>query len=204
MPEVSIAEPMSLPRTPGRKIVRREEAQSWIDGYRFLEEAQRAADALARDARTAYEEAKACGFEEGRRAGGDQAAAIIADTSAKVDRYLASIESQVGELALSIAEQVLGQFPDVEVVTRAAKQALESFRREKYLRVRVSPLVLQEVQQALAAWSATELPGMTLVVEANPHLKSRQCTIATEFAVVDASVEEQLNILRRTLTVGGT
>lgn len=203
MPEGPIAEPTLLPRSPGRRIVRREEAQSWIDGYRFLEEAQRAAATLSRDARTAYEEAKARGFEEGRSAGGNQAAAIIADTSAKVDRYLASIESQVAELALSIAEQVLGGFPDVEIVTRAAKQALESFRREKYLKVRVSPFVLQEAQRTLAAWSATELPGMTLVVEANPHLKSRQCTIATEFAVVDASVDEQLNILRRTLTDRG-
>src|SRR5262245_37405896 len=179
----------SLPRSPGRKIIRREEAQNWVDGYRFVAEGQRAADELRQNAQVAYDEAKARGFEEGRAAGAAEAAAIVAETVAKVDQYLASIEQQVAELSLTIVEQVLGRLPDGDVMARIAKQALEAFRREKQVRLRVSPTVLEDVQRALSAWPGAEASGPTLVIEADPRLAPKQCTIVTEFAVVDASLD---------------
>ena len=30
---------MSLPRSPGRRIVRREDAENWVDGNRFIAQA---------------------------------------------------------------------------------------------------------------------------------------------------------------------
>src|SRR5262245_29952207 len=116
MPDGSVANLTSLPRAPGRRIVRASDAQNWIDGYRFVEEARCYADSLAQSARTAYDEAKARGFDEGRDAGSAAAAAIVADTNAKVDRYLASIESQLTELSLAIVEQVIGRFDDADLV----------------------------------------------------------------------------------------
>ena len=190
--------PASLPRSPGRKIIRREEAQNWVDGYRFVAEGQRAADELRQSAQVAYDEAKARGFDEGRAAGAAEAAAIIAETVAKVDQYLASIEQQVAELSLSIVEQVLGQLPDGDIMARTAQQALEAFRREKHVRLRVSPTVLEDVQRALSAWPGAEASGPTLVIEPDARLAPKQCTIVTEFAVVDASLDAQLNIVRRT------
>jgi type III secretion protein L len=201
MQEGLVATLTSLPQSPGRRIIRREEAQSWIDGYRFLDDARRQADSLSKDARRAYEDAKARGFAEGRSAGGAEAAGIVADTAAKVDQYLASIEMQVAELALSIVEQMLGRFDDVDAVMRAARQALASFRREKGLKIRVSPQLVEEAQQALAPGSGTDVLGPIITVEADPRLEPRQCTIVTEFAVVDASLDAQLEILRRTLVL---
>jgi type III secretion protein L len=190
----------SLPRLPGRNIIRREDADNWVDGYRFGAEARRAADALAQTAQAAFDENKARGFDEGRRAGEVEAAAMLAETSAKVDQYLASIESQVAELSLAIVEQVLGRLDDAEIVARAAKQALASFRREKYLKVRVSPNVHDDVQRALSTWPEPDSSGPMLTVEADPRLATRQCTIATEFAVVDASLDAQLTVIRQALT----
>ena len=77
--------PTSLPRSPSQKIIRREEAQNWVDGYRFIAEGRRAAAELQESAQVAYEEAKARGFDEGRAAGAAEAAAIIAGTVAKVE-----------------------------------------------------------------------------------------------------------------------
>ena len=190
----------ALPRVPGKKIIRREDADNWIDGYRFVAEARRAADTLAQNAQTAFDEHKARGFDEGRRAGEADAAALLAETSAKVDHYLASVESQLAELSLAIVEQVLGRLDDAETVARAAKQALASFRREKYLKVRVSPNVHDDVQRALSSWPEPDGAGPVLSVEADPRLGPRQCTVATEFAVVDASLDAQLTVIRLVLT----
>src|SRR5262245_25663448 len=154
--------PTSLPRSPGQKIIRREEAQNWVDGYRFVAEGRRAADELRQSAQVAYEEAKARGLDEGRAAGAAEAAAIVAQTAAKVDHYLASIEQQVAELSLSIVERMLGALPEGEITARVAKQALEAFRREKHVRVRVSPAVLEDVQRALSAWPDAAAPGSML------------------------------------------
>jgi len=197
MQEDTPASPTSLPRSPAQKIIRREEAQNWVDGYRFVAEGRRAADELRQSAQVAYEEAKARGFDEGRAAGAAEAAAIVAETVAKVDQYLASIEQQVAELSLSIVEQVLGTLADGEIMARVANQALAAFRREKHVRVRVSPAVLEDVQRALSAWPGNDAPGPMLVIEADPRLEPRQCTIVTEFAVVDASLDAQLTVLRR-------
>ena len=142
------------------------------------------------------------GFAQGRESGSAEAAAIVADTLAKVDRYLVSIETQVAGLSLSIVEQILGRFEDADLVARAARQALASFRREKYLKVRVSPPQLDATQRALSAWSQDDAAGPALVVEADPRLAPRQCTIVTEFAVVDASLDAQLDIVRRALGTG--
>jgi type III secretion protein L len=202
MPDSTSAMPISLPRSPGARIVRREDAQNWVDGYRFVEEARRHADKLSQSAHAAYEDAKARGLEEGRATGNAEAAAIVVDTVAKVDRYLASIETQVASLSLSIVERILGQFDDAELVACAAKQALSSFRREQHVTVRVSPQQVEATERALSAWSAADVEGPSLVVEADPQLAARQCLIVTPFAVVDASADAQLDIVRRALGAG--
>src|SRR5262245_37928702 len=135
MPDEHVAV-SALPRVPGRKIIRREDADNWIDGYRFVAEARRAADTLAQTAQAAFDETKACGFEEGRRAGEAEAAALLAETSAKVDQYLASVESQVAELSLAIVAQVLGRLADTEMVARAGHPAHAARRRGTAPRVR--------------------------------------------------------------------
>jgi type III secretion protein L len=203
MSEGSIANATPLPRSPGVKIIRRDEAQSWIDGYHFLEEARRSAAALLLAAQSGCEKARARGLDEGRNAGAAEAAAMVADTRGKCDRYLASIESQVAELSLSIIEQVLGTLDEAEVVARVTKRALASFRRDKHVTIRVAPELLEAVQLELSTWTAAEPVGPTLTVEADARCAPRQCAIVTEFAVVDASVDAQLNVFRRILATSG-
>jgi type III secretion protein L len=203
MSDGSVANLTSLPRSPGRRVVRAAEAQNWIDGYRFVEEARRCSDELTQSARTAYEEAKTRGFEEGRNAGSAEAAAIVADTNAKVDRYLSSIESQLTELSLAIVERVIGRFDDADIVARTAAHALTSFRREKHLKIRVSPELVEDVERALSVSLDTDHPQPSLAIEGDPQLSSRQCRIVSEFAVIDASLDAQLDIIRRMGTASG-
>jgi type III secretion protein L len=193
----------SLPRSPGRRIIRAADAQNWLDGYRFVDDARCAADAMTQSAQAAYDDAKARGFEEGRIAGAAEAATIVAGTCADVDRYLATIESQLTELSLAIAEQVIGRLDDADIVARAAKHALASFRREKHLKIRVAPQLVEEVQQALSESLGPDAPDRALIVEGDAKFGPRQCTIVSEFAIVDASLDAQLDIVRRMAAASG-
>ncbi len=70
------------------------------------------------------EQARAEGFEHARRQGAEEAAALLAQTSAQVDRYLAGLETSLAELALNIARQVLGELDGRERLVRCTAQAL--------------------------------------------------------------------------------
>jgi type III secretion protein L len=179
-----------LPRGPGARILRTEEAGAWQDGYRFLAEVRRAAAQVEETARKTYASEHARGFAEGRSAGANEGARFLTETVAKVDRHLAALEHEIGALALEVVRRVLGQLDTADLVTRTATQAVAEFRRGKFLKVTVHPAAVDQVAATLAA-----LPrdgGPTVTVEADPALDERGCIVASDFAVVDAGLEAQL------------
>jgi type III secretion protein L len=179
-----------LPRGPGVKILRAEEAGLWQDGYRFLAEARRTAAQAEKKAHETYLAGYQRGVAEGRIAGANEAARLLGETAAKVDRHVAALEQDIGALVLEVVRRVLGQFDAADLVARTAAQAIAEFRREKWLKVTVHPAAVDQVVTTLAA-----LPrdgGPTVSVEGDPALDERACVVASDFAVVDAGLEAQL------------
>jgi type III secretion protein L len=123
-------------------------------------------------------------------AGANEAARLVSETALKVDRHLTSLEREIGALALNVVRRVLGELDAGELIARAAAQAVGEFRREKWLKVTVHPAAAERVRAVLAA-----LPqdgGPTVTVESDPALDECACIVASDFAVVDASLEAQL------------
>ena len=190
MLEVSRVSFEDLPQGPGAKVLRAEEAGAWQDGYRFLAEVRRAAAQAEETARKTYANEYARGFAEGRMAGANEAARLLSETAAKVDRHLAALEQEIGGLALEVVRRVLGRFDAADLVMRTAAQAVAEFRREKWLKVTVHPAAVDQVATALAALPPNG--GPTVTVEADPALDPRACIVASDFAVVDAGIDAQL------------
>jgi type III secretion protein L len=189
-----------LPREPGVKVLRAAEAAVWQDGFRFLAAVRRAAAQVNEIARKTYAVEYARGFAEGRAAGASEAARLVSETTAKVDRHIASLEQDIGALALNVIRRVLGELDAGDLIARAAAQALGEFRREKWLKVTVHPAAADRVRAALAA-----LPpdgGPTLTVESDPALDERACIVASDIAVVDASLETQLEAFAAAFAAG--
>jgi type III secretion protein L len=178
-----------LPTGPSGRILRAADADAWHEGCRFLAAVREAADRVEENARNTYADAYATGYAEGRTAGAVEASRLVRDTAAKVDRYLATLEHEIGALALNVVRRVLGEIDAAELVARAATQALVEFRQEKSVKVTVHPAAVERVNAALAA-----LPrgGGGTTVESDPTLDQGACIVATDFAVVDASIEAQL------------
>jgi type III secretion protein L len=189
-----------LPREPGVNVLRAAEAAVWQDGFQLLAAARRAAAEVNEIARKTYAVEHARGFAEGRAAGANEAARLVSETTAKVDRHLASLAQDIGALALGVLRRVLGELDAGELIARAAAQAVGEFRREKWLKVTVHPAVADRVRAALAG-----LPpdgGPTVAVESDPALDERACIVASDFAVVDASLEAQLEAFASAFAVG--
>lgn len=189
-----------LPSRPLARIIRAEDAASWIDGYAFLERAK--AEAAAIRAAAEDEVAKACqaGREEGRKVGEAEAAALLMRTHEDVDRYLASVEPSVAALAMDIVGRVIGTIDDAELVSRAAHQALKELRHESGIVVNVAPELVADVRQNLVA-RGSEMA--TVRVVADRHLSATQCTVTTPAASIDVGIEAQLKAIRDAMIAPG-
>jgi type III secretion protein L len=189
MSEAELTALGNLPRGPGIKILRAAEADAWRDGHRFLAAASQSSEQIRQAATAAYEAEHARGYADGQAEGAQESTRLVNDTVSKVDRYLATLDQQIAGLVMDVVRRVLGEFDAVDLISRAATRAIADFRREKFLTVTVHPEVLARVRTALAAVGGI---GPTVTVEGDPRLDKEACVVASEFAVIDASIETQL------------
>jgi type III secretion protein L len=189
-----------FPEEPGPRIVRAADADAWQDGYRFLAAVREAAGKVEETAHAAYTAAYEQGYAEGRAAGSFEASRMVHETTLAVDRYLARLENEIGALALSVVRRMFGDLDVTDLVARAATQALAEFRHEKNVRVTVHPAAVDRVNAALAAFMQGKHAPVT--VESDPALDEGACIVASDFAVVDASIDVQLRALEAGLASG--
>lgn len=192
----------SLPARPTGRVLSAAEAKAWQDGFQFLGVAKGEAKELRTAARQAYAGEYSRGFEDGKAEGDAEAARIVAETTAKVDRYLGSLENDVVALALDVARRVFGAFDNEELVARAARQAVSEMRRAKYVKVTVHPTVAEAVRAQLADVAENADAGFSIEVLPDSTLSPQACIVATDIAVMDASVESQLRGIEKALGKG--
>ena len=184
-----------VPKRPFARILRAAEVRAWQDGYAFLDEARRDAQQLRDAARRAYAVEYAQGYEDGKAQGDADATRLVSETAVKVDRYLGGLEAEVISLALDVVRRMLGEFDVSMLVAKAARQAVAEIRRAKYLKVRVHPGSVDRVRDQLDAVFRESDLGMTVEIDADDALAAGACIVSTDFAVVDASVDAQLNAI---------
>jgi type III secretion protein L len=160
-----------------------------MEGYRFLEQA-----------RLAYESEHVRGHTAGRAAGMKEASALVAETAIKADRYLRSLEADIAVLAMAIVRKILGEFDGAEIVARVTLEALTAFRNEKALTITVNPQAIPEVSKALASQAARLKFEFAYKIEGDTALPLSACVIETEFEILHASLDDQLQALLAALT----
>ena len=174
-------------------VLNARDVKAWQDAFEFLNHAEKQiADQKTEAEETAsrlYEAERARGYEDGKA----EATKLIAETTLKVDRYLQSIEPQVAKLAMSVIDRVLGNFDTRDLVAAAAAHAIVDLRREKGLTVSVHPDVVDSVSKEFARLGLSGRIEVT--IEGNPALDRTACIIASDLAVVDASVKTQLSAI---------
>ena len=171
-------------------VLNARDVKAWQDAFEFLNHAEKQIAEEKTQAEEAasrlYEAERTRGYEDGKA----EATRLITVTTLKVDRYLQSIEPQVAKLAMSVVNRVLGNFDTRDLVAAAAAHAIVDLRREKGLTVSVHPDVVDSVSKEFARLGLSGRIEVT--IEGNPALDRTACIIASDLAVVDASVKTQL------------
>ncbi|EPM46865.1 FliH/SctL family protein [Pseudomonas syringae] len=191
-----------LPSRPASRIVRAAEAAPWIDGYAFVEAAHRQARSVRENSAQWLEQARAEGFERARQEGAEQVAALLAQASVGVDRYLAGLENELAELALGIARQVLGEMDDRERLLRCTAQALSAFRQDQALTLYVPLAEVEGLRQQLghAPLALKALKALkALSIVGDDQLQAGQARLGGPAGSVELGLDAQLDNLRRAL-----
>jgi type III secretion protein L len=183
---------IGLPPRPGKRILKAAEAQAWRDGFDFLDAAKRRAAELNETARSAYGDSVAEGYRAGKAEGAAEAARLLAEVSAKVDRYFGSIEKDVIDLATDVIARVLGEFDAGDLVAKAARQTIAEMRRSRFIKVTVHPQAVEAVRDELEAIRAESAFQGTIEIIADADLPRDGCVVATDIAVVDATISVQI------------
>lgn len=146
-------------------------------------------------ARRAYAAEYAQGYEDGKAQGDADASRLISEAAVKVDRYLGGLEAEVTGLALEVVRRILGEFDVGALVAKAARQAVTEIRRARYLKIRVHPASVDRVREELDAVLRKSDLGMMVEIDADDALAPAACILSTDIAVIDASIDAQLDAI---------
>lgn len=184
---------------PERRVIRSEDYQAWVEGQAFLEAAKAHAQEIEAEAREAYAREKERGYQDGLAEAAMKAAEQQLDTIAQTVSWFETIEKQMAELVIQSTEKILGELDDVELIRRVVQSAMRVMRNQKQVTLRVNPDMVEPVQKRLADIMA-DFPGVTFVdVAPDARMRRGGCILESELGVVDASIEIQLEALKRSL-----
>lgn len=145
------------------------------------------------EAEKVYASERKRGYSDGMEAAALQTAKLVSETSQKVDRYLASLDKEVANLALSIVRNVLNEFDDDELVAKAASKAISDMRTAKAVYIKIHPSAEMRVRDDLTSIvNSAHEPMPVVTIETDDQLDTQSCILSTEFAVVEATIETQL------------
>lgn len=198
---------------PAATVLAPEDYARAVDAAALRETAERDASAIRREAETeaarlkaeaeaVYEAEKRRGFEDGLAAGQAEVAERMVTLVTRSVDYLASAEGEVARTVLVCLRKILGEFPEEDLVLRAARAALGLVRSESRIRLCVRPEVEPALRDRVGALLAGHGDIGFVEIVGDPSMTRGGCRLETELGVVDASIEQQLDALEKAIRHG--
>ncbi|WP_316230307.1 type III secretion system stator protein SctL [Bradyrhizobium sp. SZCCHNR1051] len=181
-------------------VVRAEEAETWFSAAASLADARRQCEQIAAQARLAFEEQRMRGFEDGRLAGVEEAARLIAETKVTVDDLVADLQDELITLVVEIIREILGSFEPDDLAARAITRALEEMRSGTALVLMTAPQEMESIRVRVATLLEDGADQLTIV--SDPQFAPGRCMLWSEFGQIDVSVDAQLEQLALALRAG--
>ena len=185
------------------------EEEDVITREMIIEEARREAEEKVREA---YAE----GLRRGTAAGEARFRESVAEASEALktaaeamresrDRFLDSLEPQVVDLALAIAERVLAResLTDRELVRSTARRALTELSSRESVVVRVNPVDLEVMRNHKVNLLEEFGEIQSLIVQADESIGPGGCLVETDQMQVDARLDAQLKTIMDALHEAG-
>lgn len=190
----------NLNLVPGQKILKSADYMHFLESEHLIQAAEAKAAQIIRGAEVIYEQEKKRGYEDGQLSAKQECAEVIIDTVAQCNRYYISSEKKLTEAVLACVSKILQGFDDVEVTLAVVKEALQLVSNQKQVILHVNPEQLTEVRERVSE-VLTAFPEVGYVdVIADARLKNGGCILETEVGIIDASIDVQIQVLKKQIT----
>jgi flagellar assembly protein FliH len=193
--------------TPAPKVVTREVIAASSEALRILETAEGEAAQIRASAAAVREEARLGGYAEGYEKGASEWAEAVRTARQSVAAAVEAAKPQIVRMAVRIAEKVLRRKleADPEALQPMVDEALRSLSAQNAARVvlRAHPDHRHVLEMRRQHWLDRN-PGLaSLQVVADEAFPRGGCRIESDFGMVDASIDTQLEVIERHLLGGG-
>jgi len=149
------------------------------------------------------------GYEEGIKAAGAEADRIrqkafeaLAEAEKKREEIIRSSEEEVVELCMAIAAKVVHAHVDVhrETVIKLAREALERLAAAKYYTILVNPDDVELVEQYVDELRRSVSSNSHIHILGDAGISYGGCKVETENGIINATLESQLDEIRKVLS----
>lgn len=188
--------------TSKRRVFRANELNSARTLDALCAQLQAQANEQATQLDAAHEQARTLGhqqgFAEGQAQARDEAAAKLMDLQEQLESICEAMQAQTGQLALAVAQKLLGEFSEPDrlagLADTAAREMVSHAQPNTSVKVFVHPKHLDEVRARLSA-DKRQGTSLQLIVQADPHCGEQSCRLESELGAIDASLPVQLDQL---------
>lgn len=184
---------------PGNKILKAQDYSTYLKGLEMIDLAKDQAAKIVEDAKIAFEEEKKRGFNEGMEAGNQKISEIMIEAAARSVENFEEFENDIIEIVSDALKKILGEFDNRDLISRVVKNALSTVRNQKKVTVIVNPSDADTIRDKLKELLALYPAIATIDVLTDPRVHIGGCKIETEIGVVDASLEIQLEAIKKSL-----
>ncbi|MDR3117744.1 MAG: type III secretion system stator protein SctL [Puniceicoccales bacterium] len=155
---------------------------------------------LADSTQAAFEKKKKEGYDVGLAEGKREMAMQMMEITGKNVQSFAAYSDFVLNMVMRAMRRVIGEIPNTELVHRIISNSLHLLRGQRQAVLRVNPEQASAARASIAELTKESDLLQTMVeVVADGRLEKNACLIETEVGVMDASLEVQLEAIRKVL-----
>lgn len=157
-----------------------------------LQTAMEDARTIERNAKTAYTLEFKKGYNDGFKKAQKEMASQISATILKSEHYIHNFEEKIAGLVLDTVRKVIDGIDQRDLICALIKKALTTMKNQKNIKLKVSPLHIDFLNDRISEIMAT-LPYLDgIEVLADERLTPNQLVLESPVGIVDASIETQL------------
>lgn len=170
-----------------------------LGAERIILDAQKKAEKIAADSKVAYVEQEKKGYAAGLEVGKQKIAELLSALSLKEFNNFAGFEERMVNLVTRIIKRILGEINEDELIQRVVKNSLQVIRNQKQAVIKVHPSQVAKVRSTVAEFLKDHSTVEFIDVLPDGRLKPNSCLMETEIGIMDASIDVQLEAIRKSL-----
>lgn len=188
--------PLDSQISPEQRILKSEDYKRLVSYEQLLKELELKDKRREQEVLAAKAAALRSGFQQGKEQANAELAAQLLDFTMKMNHAISNVERQLVDVVIHAVRKIIHDFDDTQLVTSAVERGMELVRGSQKLIIRVNPQMYEKVAQKIHALQDT---SRQIEIVGDAHLKPTECVLESDIGIVNASAEQQLEVVIRAL-----